>query len=102
MVEARAPREQAVEFLDLLLIEAASESDFDVVEAWGREIDRRLAEFESGMVQSTVAEQVMAEVRKVVGRGCNFGFTQRPGPISQRIRPFLVLATGESSGSLRP
>ena len=31
------------------------------------EIDRRLAELESGQVESVPGEQVMAEVRKIVG-----------------------------------
>jgi putative addiction module component (TIGR02574 family) len=38
-----------------------------VEEAWGREIDRRLTEIESGKVQGIPGDQVMAEVRKIVG-----------------------------------
>jgi putative addiction module component (TIGR02574 family) len=61
------PREQAAELLDLLLIDTFSVPDPAVEEAWGREIDRRIAELESGQVESISGEQVMAEVRKIVG-----------------------------------
>ncbi len=61
------PREQAAELMDLLLIDTFSEPDPDVDEAWGREIDRRLSELESGKVQAIPGEQVMAEIRKIVG-----------------------------------
>jgi putative addiction module component (TIGR02574 family) len=61
------PREQAVELMDLLLIDTFGEPDPDVDEAWGREIDRRLAELESGKVQAIPCERVMAEIRKIVG-----------------------------------
>ena len=61
------PREQAAELMDLLLIDRSSAPDPAVEEAWGREIDRRLAELASGQVKSIPGEQVMAEVRKIVG-----------------------------------
>jgi len=61
------PREQAAELMDLLLIDTFSEPDPAVEEAWGREIDRRLAELESGLVQGIPAEEVMAKARKLVG-----------------------------------
>ena len=61
------PREQAAELIDLLLIDTFSEPDPAVDEAWGREIDRRLAELESGQVQGIPAEEVMAKARKIVG-----------------------------------
>jgi putative addiction module component (TIGR02574 family) len=61
------PREQAAELMDLLLIDTFGAPDPAVEEAWGREIDRRLAELESGRVESVPGEQVMAEVRKIVG-----------------------------------
>jgi putative addiction module component (TIGR02574 family) len=38
-----------------------------VEEAWGREIDRRLDELESGKVQAIPGEEVMARVRRIVG-----------------------------------
>ena len=61
------PREQAAELMDLLLIDTFGEPDPDVDEAWGREIDRRLSEWESGKVKSIPGEQVMDEIRKIVG-----------------------------------
>ncbi|MSU51447.1 MAG: hypothetical protein EXS37_20565 [Opitutus sp.] len=61
------PRERAVELMDLLLIDTFSEPDVAVDEAWGREIDRRLAELESGQVQGIPVEEVMARARKIVG-----------------------------------
>ena len=61
------PREQAAELMDLLLIDTFGEPDPDVDEAWGREIDRRLSELESGKVKSIPGEQVMDEIRKIVG-----------------------------------
>ncbi len=61
------PREQAAELLDLLLVDAFSQPDPVMDEAWGREIDRRLAELESGMVTGIPAEEVMAKARKLVG-----------------------------------
>lgn len=63
----RLPREQAVELMDLLLVDAVSEPDAAVEAAWGREIDRRLAELESGRVKGIPAEEVMAKGRRIVG-----------------------------------
>jgi putative addiction module component (TIGR02574 family) len=66
--EARQlPREQAVELMDLLLFETFSSPDPQIEEAWGRETDRRLSELESGKVSGIPADQVMSEVRKIVG-----------------------------------
>jgi putative addiction module component (TIGR02574 family) len=39
----------------------------DVEAAWKKEIDRRLAEIESGQVQCVPGEEVMARVRKTIG-----------------------------------
>lgn len=65
--EARQlPREQAVELMDLLLMETVGAPDSEVAEAWGREIDRRLAELENGTVKTISSEQVLAELRKIV------------------------------------
>ncbi len=63
----RLPREQAAELMDLLLVDTFSEPDPEVEAAWGREIDRRMAEMESGQVKGIPAEEVMARVRKIVG-----------------------------------
>jgi putative addiction module component (TIGR02574 family) len=66
--EARQlPREQAAELMDLLLIDTFGAPDATIEAAWGREIDRRLAELDSGKVQAIPGEQVMAEIRKIVG-----------------------------------
>lgn len=61
------PREQAAELIDLLLIDTFNEPDAAVEESWGREIDHRIAEIESGKVQAIPGDQVMAEIRKIVG-----------------------------------
>jgi putative addiction module component (TIGR02574 family) len=61
------PREQAVELMDLLLIDAFSTPEPAVEEAWGREIDRRLEEIKSGKVQGIPAEEVMAKARRTLG-----------------------------------
>jgi putative addiction module component (TIGR02574 family) len=61
------PREQSAELIDLLLVDAFSQPDAAVDEAWGHEIDRRLAELESGTVKGIRAEEVMAKARKLVG-----------------------------------
>ena len=61
------PREQAAELIDLMLVDAFSHPEPELEAAWGREIDRRLAELESGQVKAIPGEQVMAEVRRIVG-----------------------------------
>ena len=67
--EARPlPREQAAELMDLGLIGTFSAPDPAVEKAWGREIDRRPVERESGQRERIPGEQVRAEVRKLVGR----------------------------------
>ncbi len=63
----RLPREQAVELMDLLLMETIAEPDSETEAAWGREIDRRLAELESGQVKTIPSDQALADVRKIVG-----------------------------------
>ena len=66
--EARQlPSEQATELIDLLLVDTYSEPDPAIEEAWGKEIDRRLAELESGKVKGIPAEEVFAKARKIVG-----------------------------------
>jgi putative addiction module component (TIGR02574 family) len=63
----RLPREQAAALIDLLLVDVFNQPDPSVDEAWGREIDRRLAELENGTVKGIPAEEVMAKARKLVG-----------------------------------
>ncbi len=68
VAEARQlPPEELAEVLELLLGEVG-ESDPEVDEAWKVEVRRRVAEIESGRVELIPGEQVMAEVRKIVGR----------------------------------
>jgi putative addiction module component (TIGR02574 family) len=47
-----------------------AQSGFDpaIEAAWAAEVDRRIAEIESGQVQGIPAEQVFAEARKRLGR----------------------------------
>jgi len=61
------PREQAAELMDLMLIDTFSAPEPAVEEAWDGEIDRRLAELESGQVKGIPAEEVMTKARKIVG-----------------------------------
>ena len=64
---SKLPPEQAAELIDLLLVDTYSKPDPAIDEAWGREIDRRLAELESGKVKGIPADEVFTEVRKIVG-----------------------------------
>ena len=64
----RLPPDQAAELMDLLLVDTYSEPDPAIEEAWGREIDRRIAELESGKVKGIPAEEVFAKARKIIGR----------------------------------
>ena len=67
VAEARLlPPEELAELVDALLAESA-EPDPQVDEAWKLEVRRRLAEIESGRVKCIPGDQVMAEVRKIVG-----------------------------------
>jgi putative addiction module component (TIGR02574 family) len=49
------------------LSDTFSEPDPEIDEVWGREIDRRLAELESGQVQGIPAEEVMAKASTMMG-----------------------------------
>jgi putative addiction module component (TIGR02574 family) len=67
VAEARQlSRGELADLVDALLGETA-ESDPAVDEAWKVEVRRRVAEIETGQVESIPGEQVMAEVRKIVG-----------------------------------
>lgn len=69
VAEARQlPREQLAELLDLLTFELHEEIDPEIEAAWADEAQRRLAEIKSGKVKTIPGEQVMAELRRVVGR----------------------------------
>jgi putative addiction module component (TIGR02574 family) len=68
MTEARQlPREQINELFDLLLAEAFGQPDPQIDAAWRVETRRRIEEIESGKVQGVPYDQVMAELRKIVG-----------------------------------
>lgn len=66
--EARLlPREQLNELFELLLAESFGQPDPQIDEAWRTETRRRVAEIQSGQVQGIPGEQVMTELRRVVG-----------------------------------
>lgn len=69
VAEARQlPREQLTELLDLLTFELHEEIDPEIETAWADEAERRLAEIKSGKVKPIAGDQVMAELRRTVGR----------------------------------
>ena len=51
-----------------LLESLQGEADADAEAAWDREIDRRVAEIESGTVRLIPAEEVHAEARRLIRR----------------------------------
>lgn len=66
--EARQlPREQLSELFDQLLAESFGQPDPEIDAAWREETRRRVAEIRSGEVQGIPGDQVMAEVRRIVG-----------------------------------
>jgi putative addiction module component (TIGR02574 family) len=68
MSEARQlPRAEISELFDLLLAESFAQPDPEIDAAWRVETRRRIAEIESGKVQGIPGEQVMAELRQIVG-----------------------------------
>ena len=67
--EARQlPREQAAELFDRLLMETFTTPDPETDAAWKQEIQRRIADIESGRERGIDGDEVMAELRKIVGR----------------------------------
>jgi putative addiction module component (TIGR02574 family) len=67
--EARQlPREEMSELFDRLLAESFAQPDPEIDAAWREETRRRVADIRSGRVQGIPGEQVMAEVRRIVGR----------------------------------
>ena len=50
------------------LTEELHTSDPEIEAAWKIEIDRRIAEIESGKVKGVAAEEVSARIRKILGR----------------------------------
>jgi putative addiction module component (TIGR02574 family) len=67
--EARQlPREQAAELFDRLLVETFATADPETDAAWKQEIQRRIADIETGREPGIDGETVMADLRKIVGR----------------------------------
>lgn len=67
--EARQlPREQAAELFDRLLAESFTTPDPETDAAWQQEVRRRITEIEAGREPGVDGDEVMAEVRKIVGR----------------------------------
>lgn len=62
------PRGQAAELIDRLLIEAVAKPDSETDVAWRQEIRRRVAEIESGREEGVDGDEVMAELRRIIGR----------------------------------
>lgn len=62
------PREQAAELLDRLLVETFTAPDAETEAAWKQEIRRRVADIESGREPGVDGDEVLAELRKIVGR----------------------------------
>ena len=61
------PPERVGEFLDRLT-EDLHASEPEVEAAWKTEIDRRIAEIESGKVKGIPAEEVSARIQKILKR----------------------------------
>ncbi len=62
------PREQAAELFDRLLVETVAKPESELDAAWKREISRRIGEIESGREIGVDGDEVMAELRQIVGR----------------------------------
>jgi hypothetical protein len=62
------PREQAIELFDRLLVETVTAPDPEINLAWKREIRRRIADIDSGREKGVDGDEVMAELRQIVGR----------------------------------
>jgi putative addiction module component (TIGR02574 family) len=66
--EARGlPYGERAELIEQLIADSAKDVDPEIEKAWGDEAMRRLKEIEEGKVQMIPGEQVMAEIRKIVG-----------------------------------
>lgn len=69
VAEARQlPRDLVAELFDRIGLELHGGIDPSVEAAWGQEALRRLAEIDSGQVQSIPGDEVMARMRKLIGR----------------------------------
>ncbi len=66
--EARGlPYGERAELIEQLIADSAKDLDPRIDKAWGDEALRRFKEAEEGKVRMIPAEQVMAQVRKIVG-----------------------------------
>ena len=66
--EARGlPYGERTELIERLIADAAKDIDPEIEKAWGDEALRRIKEIEDGKVKLIPGEQVMAEIRKIVG-----------------------------------
>jgi putative addiction module component (TIGR02574 family) len=66
--EARQmPYGERVELIERLIADSAKDIDPEIEKAWGDDAVRRLKELESGQVEGIPADEVLAEVRKIVG-----------------------------------
>jgi len=61
------PYGERAELVEQLIAANARDIDPKIEKAWGDEALRRLEEIESGKVKMIPGEQVMAEIRKIVG-----------------------------------
>ena len=62
------PSQDRARLAEELLDSLEGESDTDADAAWDREIERRVAEIESGAVKLISAENVHAEARRLIRR----------------------------------
>ena len=66
--EARGlPYGERTELIERLIADAAKDIDPKIEQAWGDEALLRIKEIEEGKVQGIPGDQVMAEIRKIVG-----------------------------------
>ena len=65
---SRLPREQVAEVVDRLTLTLHTDIPPEVEAAWKQETRRRLADLESGKVQTIPGDIVSADIRKIVGR----------------------------------
>jgi len=61
------PYGERAELVEQLIAANAQDIDPKIEKAWGDEALRRLEEIESGKVKMIPGDQVMAEIRKIVG-----------------------------------
>jgi putative addiction module component (TIGR02574 family) len=61
-------REQVAELVDYLTLSLHQAMEPDVETAWKTEVNRRVAEIQSGQVQGIPGEEVSARIRQLVGR----------------------------------